>query len=385
MSLNETIKNKAAAYAESVRDEQLSLLKTLGAIPAPSHQEDMRAAFVRDWFKTNGLSDAHIDTAKNVIAPYGCEGKDEYVVFAAHTDVVFPDTEPLPLREDAEKLYAPGIGDDTANLVNLLLAARYVAQNHIAFPFGILFVANACEEGLGNLDGTKALFTAYGRKIKAFYSFDGYLPQCTNCSVGSYRYRISCDTEGGHSYLNFGRTNAIEILCRLVEELYKVEVPTEEKTTYNVGVIEGGSTVNSIAQHASMLYEFRSPSQKCLEDMETKFNAAVDSVRADDREIKVELLGVRPGNGPIDKKQLQAFTEGSDDVIRAFYDGEVDHQPFSTDSNIPLSIGIPGNTIGTVSGDLAHTRAEWIDKASLTTGLSIALALMLRAAEEPLF
>ena len=383
--LHPEIKKTAENYADQVRAEQLALLKTLGVIPAPSRQENLRAVFVRDWMRKNGLDKAFIDDAKNVVAPYDCEGKDSFIVFAAHTDVVFPDTEALPLTEDDEKLYAPGIGDDTSNLVNLLLAARYIAQTHVTFPFGVLFVANACEEGLGNLDGTKALFKTYGRKIKAFYSIDGYLSQCTNCSVGSYRYRVSCSTQGGHSYLDFGRTNAIEVLCRLVEALYKVEVPAEDKTTFNVGVIEGGSTVNSIAQRASMLYEFRSPSQKCLEEMEKKFNTAVDSVRGDDREITIELLGVRPGNGPIDRSQLQTFTDGSAGVISAFYDGALDFQPFSTDSNIPLSLGIPGNTIGTVAGALAHTRSEWIDKASLNTGLKIALSLMLRAGREPLF
>jgi acetylornithine deacetylase/succinyl-diaminopimelate desuccinylase-like protein len=357
----------------------------LGVIPSPSRNKDMRAAFVRNWMAANGFQNVSIDKAKNVIAEYGCEGKDSLLVFAAHTDVVFPDTESLPLKEDDEKLYAPGIGDDTSNLVNLLLAARYIIHHHISFPFGILFVANACEEGLGNLDGTKALFETYGRKIKAFYSFDGYLSQCTNCSVGSYRYRVSCSTQGGHSYLNFGRTNAIEVLCRLVEKLYAIEVPTEERTTYNVGVIEGGSTVNSIAQRASLLYEFRSPSQICLEKMEEKFAAAVDSVRDSDREIVVELLGVRPGNGPIDAQQLQDFTAHSADVISTFFSGELDYQAYSTDSNIPLSLGIPGNTIGTVSGALAHTRDEWISKKSLNTGLKIALSLMLRAASEALF
>ena len=126
-----------------------------------------------------------------------------------------------------------------------------------------------------------------------------------------------------------------------------------------------------------MLYEYRSASQTCLEQMEERFRRTVDGCRDTDSELSVELLGVRPGNGPVDPAKLEAFTERSADVIRSFYDGEIVRSPGSTDSNIPLSLGIPANTIGTVRGGLAHTREEWIDCASRPAGLGIALSLML--------
>ena len=195
---------------------------------------------------------------------------EELVVFAAHTDIVFPDVENLPLREAGGKLFAPGIGDDTANLVNLLMAAKYLIQKQTALEYGVLVVANACEEGLGNLDGTKALFAKYGTRIQGFYSFDIYMPLCCSSAVGSYRYKITCKTPGGHSYANFGDPSAIQLLCGLVNELYQIQPPVRSRTTYNVGRIEGGTTVNSIAQQASMLYEFRSTAQDCLEEMEEK-------------------------------------------------------------------------------------------------------------------
>ena len=157
---------------------------------------------------------------------------------------------------------------------------------------------------------------------------------------------------GGHSYINFGEPNAIAILCHLVGELYKIDAPDEVKTTYNVGRIEGGSTVNSIAQECSMLYEFRSTSQKCLEAMEEKFNQAVESCRDLGGELTVELLGIRPGNGPLNKDELEAFTQQSADVISNFYTGDIDFAAYSTDSNVPLSLGIVANTIGTVLGAL---------------------------------
>ncbi|RHT82996.1 M20/M25/M40 family metallo-hydrolase [Clostridiaceae bacterium AM27-36LB] len=379
--MNKKIKELAEQYASEMVEEQKELLKTLGVIPAPSHQEDMRAAFCRDWFLKQGAEDVCIDEAKNVICRLGDKDAEELIVFAAHTDIVFPDTTQLPLREENGRLYAPGIGDDTSNLVNLMLGAKYVIKNNLKPKYGILFVANACEEGLGNLEGTKALFADYGSKIKAFYSFDGYTPQCCSSAVGSYRYRITCKTKGGHSYINFGDPNALEILCDLTERLYKIEPPKKAYTTYNIGRMEGGTTVNSVAQEAYMLYEFRSTSQECLEEMECRFNAAVESVRGRGGEIQVELMGVRPGNGPVDVDALQKFTAHTADVIGTWYHDEIDFDAYSTDSNVPLSLGILANTVGTVRGALAHTREEWIDISSLPDGLKIALSLMLEYVE----
>ena len=373
--MDQTTLDRITRYAETCRAEQLDLLRTLGRIPAPTRQEDLRAAFCRDWFLANGFPDVRIDAAKNVICEIGPQGGD-LMVFAAHTDVVFPDTDPLPMREENGRLYAPGVGDDTANLVNLMLAARYLLR--CSPRRGFLIVANACEEGLGNLDGTKALFAAYGDRIRTFFSFDGYMPRCVDGAVGSHRWRITCRTRGGHSWSDFGQPNAIEILCGLVERLYRIVPPAEARTTFNVGRFEGGSTVNSIAQEASVLYEYRSVSQTCLEIMEKRFREAVDACRDRGGELTVELLGVRPGDGPVDPAAQAAFTERNAALIRDFWDGSVELGPASTDSNVPLSLGVPANTIGTVRGGLAHTREEWVDLASLTPGLKLALALMLQ-------
>ena len=374
--MNEQTKVQVEAYAEECRTEQLELLRTLGKMPAPTRKEDFRAAFCRDWLRAQGAENVRIDSAKNVICKLGPD-TEELVVFAAHTDIVFPDVENLPLREEGGKLFAPGIGDNTANLVNLLMAAKYLIQKQTALEYGVLVVANACEEGLGNLDGTKALFAKYGTRIQGFYSFDIYTPLCCSSAVGSYRYKITCKTPGGHSYANFGDPSAIQLLCGLVNELYQLQPPVRSRTTYNVGRIEGGTTVNSIAQQASMLYEFRSTAQDCLEEMEEKFRRAVAHWNGRGGDFEVELLGIRPGNGPVDQKRLGQFTAKSKEIVRTFTGREPDETPNSTDSNIPLSLGIPANTIGTIDGGSAHTRQEWVDIASLPTGLKIVLGLML--------
>lgn len=368
-------------YVTEHYQEAKELLMELGQIPAPSHMEERRAEYVQHWLLSQGAEDVTIDRAKNVVCKIGLEEHKEIVVFMAHLDIVFPDLEPLPMRQEGEKLYAPGIGDDTANLVNLLMGAKYLLEKKPKQNLGFLIVANSCEEGLGNLDGCKEIMGTYGDRVRAFYSFDGYLPQCTNVAVGSQRYKITVKTEGGHSWSKFGNTNAIAVISELVHQFYQMEVPTQARTTYNVGRIEGGTTVNSIAQEASILFEFRSTSQKCLKIMEKKMRAILESF-CGDYEITAELLGVRPGNGDLDPEKLEAYTRRSTEIIKRYCREEANVVASSTDSNIPLSMGMPANTIGTVTGAKSHTREEWVDLESLLTGMKIVLDCMLCYTEE---
>lgn len=363
-------------FIESNKDEAIELLMTLGRIPAPSHHEDKRAAFCKKWFENEGCNEVWIDEAKNVVCKFNCDRYDDITVFMAHMDIVFDDTDELPMTREGNILRAPGIGDDTANLVNLMMGTRFLIQNKEKLHTGIMIVANTCEEGLGNLKGCKEIFNNYGDRIKEFYSFDGYMSQCTSVAVGSHRYRIQVIGEGGHSYLNFGNDNAIHIASQLITKLYEITPPDEEKTTYNVGRIEGGSTVNSIAQETVILYEYRSSSEKCLQIMQNKLNAVIDSFRKQGKKINLEILGIRPGCGDGDKTELMKWTDNNISLIRNYYNGEMDLGPYSTDGNIPLSKNILANTIGTITGANAHKREEWIDLNSLPQGMGIVLSLI---------
>jgi len=365
-------------YVEEHLQEAVSLLEMLGKIPAPSHYEEKRAEFCKDWFIEQGGDEVWIDDAKNTICAIDCDKHEEIVCFMAHTDVVFDDQDQLPMRREDNILFAPGIGDDTANLVNLMMAAKYILQKKPLLNKGILIVANSCEEGLGNLEGCKTIFKNFGDRIKEFYSFDGYMSQCTSTPVGSYRYKISVQEDGGHSYLDFGKDNAIYTMVSLIQDLYEIEVPTEEKTTFNVGNIQGGTTVNSIAEEATILYEYRSSSQKCLSIMEERFNKVISTFEKDGKKITTEILGIRPGKGDFSGKDLESWTQKNIDIITKYYDGSIDQRPFSTDANIPLSRGVLANTIGTIIGGDAHTREEWVDLTSVPQGMSIVLALILQ-------
>ena len=185
---------------EESRQEAYELLLELAAIPAPSHHEQLRAEFCKNWLEKQGAKGVYIDEALNVVYPVGCTEDNDITVFMAHTDVVFPDMQMFPLEIVDGKICCPGVGDDTANLVALLMAAKYIAQNDLTpANGGMLLVANSCEEGLGNLKGCRKIMEQYGNRVTEFVTFDGYAPIVHDKAVGSMRYRIAIDTEGGHS------------------------------------------------------------------------------------------------------------------------------------------------------------------------------------------
>lgn len=366
-------------FVETYKEETILLLKELAVIPAPSHNEKKRGQFCLEWMKKQGAEGAYIDEAGNVIFPYHYEKGRKCAAVMAHMDVVFPDTEPLPVIEEEERISAPGIGDDTANLVNLLMCIKYVLKNPPdCEDMGILFVADICEEGFGNLKGSRAVFEQYGEDIIEMISFDIYLNRLVKTAVGSNRYRISVRTRGGHSYQDFGETSAIQILAGIISDLYTVQVPEAGKTTYNVGTIEGGTSVNTIAEFAAMSYEFRSDCQEAIAYMEERLWHIVDGYRSDKADIEVELLGVRPCGSEKVKEACQTrLAERQTEIIERYTGKPVQIMSGSTDANIPLSMGIPAVTFGTVDGAGAHTYEEWIDKKSMVTGQKIALASIL--------
>ena len=223
MTFDENIHNTIDSWQE----EHLQLLITLAQIPAPSGHEDKRVQFCKDWLEAQGAEGVYIDEALNVIYPIGVTEDNPLVVFAAHSDVVFPDTEPLPLKIEDGKIFCPGIGDDTACVAALMMAAKIIASRKLTPKgIGMLLVINSCEEGLGNLKGTKKLFADFGHRITEFITFDDHDYRAVNRAVGSKRYRIAIDTEGGHSYGAFGNRNAIACLASLIDTLYTVQVPT---------------------------------------------------------------------------------------------------------------------------------------------------------------
>lgn len=364
-------------WIEDHRQEHLQLLLTLAQIPAPSNREEQRARFCKTWLEENGSAGAYIDKALNVILPIGVTEDNPLVVFAAHSDVVFPDTDPLPLRMEGGKIFCPGIGDDTASVAALMIAAKYLAEaNRKPREAGILLVIDSGEEGLGNLKGIRHLFDTFGSRIRQFISFDGGECRCVNRAVGSKRFRVSIDTEGGHSYAAFGNRNAIACLASLIDTLYRIKVPELGKTTYNVGTISGGTSVNTIAQHAEMLYEFRSDEAQALAIMEQRLNDALDSYRAKGISVTARLVGDRPCSGAVDEAAMEAMIRIAQKATQRVYSRELTFASGSTDCNIPLSLGVPALCLGCYQGTGAHTREESVEIGSLVPGLEFLLDII---------
>ncbi|MBR4012383.1 MAG: M20/M25/M40 family metallo-hydrolase, partial [Spirochaetaceae bacterium] len=191
-------------YIESGRELMLQTLKEMCAIPAPSHYEHDRARYCKQWLENIGAQGVYIDDALNVVFPLNCEGSSRITVFAAHTDTVFPDREPMPYFDDGEKIHCPGASDDTASVAVLLMMAKFFVEQKLAPAGGILFVCNSCEEGLGNLKGTRRLFQDYAGRIRQFITFDSSLDVVSDRCVGSHRYEVEVRTPGGHSFGAFG-------------------------------------------------------------------------------------------------------------------------------------------------------------------------------------
>lgn len=361
-------------YIDAHAEEAYELLVTLAQIPAPSNHEEKRMEFCKSWLAACGAKGVYTDSALNVIYPWGVEEDGPVVVFMAHTDVVFPDTTSLPLKVEGDHICCPGIGDDTANLAALLLAAKYVTEKRLKPEGpGILFVCNAGEEGLGNLKGSRKICEDYAGRIKAFYSFDGTMDGVVNRAVGSARFQVTVRTKGGHSYGCFGCPNAIGMLARIISGIYEIQTPKEGKTTYNVGTIQGGTSVNTIAQEAVMLCEYRSDREEGLAYMKEKFQELFHASLGEGVEVETKVVGLRPCEH-LEEEQEETrlkMVEEACERLKRITGREPKRGPSSTDCNIPLSMGIPSVCFGAYFGDGAHTREEYVERSSLKAGYQV--------------
>ena len=372
---------KMTQYAAAVQGEVEQIIRELCAIPAPSHHEEKRAEYCRNWFVSNGFEGVFVDDALNVIVPVNVKNGSDLTVMMAHTDTVFPDTEPMPFAEDDTFMYSPGITDDTANLAVMMVCARFFRENLPPESGSYLFVANSCEEGLGNLKGVRKVMEKYGPQVKEFITLDSAcMDHVVVDAVGSHRYKVTVRTEGGHSFGSFGNRNAIHVLAGMIGLFYSVKVPQEgnSKTTYNVGQISGGTSVNTIAQDAQMLYEYRSDNKNCLAKMEQFFLQTIETFRASGVEVEVERLGDRPCTGEIDPVHFSALRDRIRASVRETQGLDIREDSGSTDCNIPLSMGIASICFGVCRGGRCHTREEYLEKASLSGGCRLLLDFLYR-------
>lgn len=366
-------------YIDTHRQEAYDLLLELAQIPAPSNHEEKRAVFCKAWLEKQGAKGVYLDNALNVIYPVGCTRNNDLVVFMAHSDVVFPDEEALPLKVENGRIYCPGVGDDTANVVALLMAAKFLAEYELTpADCGLLIVINSGEEGLGNLKGCRKIMEVFGDRIREFITLDDQSFKGVNRAVGSKRFRIEVETEGGHSFNNFGNANAIAVLASMIGELYTIRVPERGKTTYNVGTIVGGTSVNTIAQHAEMLYEFRSDEADSLAVMQQHLDRILGEYWREGVTVKVTPVGERPCGAPVEAGHMEALQQRAQAAALRRFGHEIRFGSGSTDCNIPLSLGIPAICVGCCRFSGAHTREEYVEADSLHSGLNFLFDLILQ-------
>lgn len=371
--------SKVYAWCDEHAREQIDLLKELASIPSPSHNEDKRVAFLKNWLERMGAKNVSVDPAKNVILPFGDCSKPSYV-YAAHIDVVFPDTTPFDVKEEGGRLLAPGVGDDTANVSAMLMMVKYILTTGLKPKDPVLFVFNTCEEGLGNLKGSRQLFSDRKGLVREFVSFDGTSERMVARAVGSERWKVKVETCGGHSFSAFGNPNAIAYLAKLITELDAQPLAKKgnSKTTYNFGTISGGTSVNAIAQNAEMLYEYRSDELDCLSQMRSQFKAYVDECNCDKAKFTLENVGERPCGGNVDPTAHENLLRRIGDAAALVLGDVPGRRTASTDANIPLSLGIPAVTYGLYLGKGEHTREEYVEIPSLVVGLKIGMSIVLQ-------
>ena len=385
--LEDTRLAEAFAFIDSSSVRFNSELIRICEIPAPPFKEQERGRYFAARFNELGLDDVHTDTEGNVIGFYCGEREQPLVVVSAHLDTVFPEGTDVRVRHVGSRMCAPGIADNCAGLAALIGLIQAMNAGQIKLRGTIAFVATVGEEGEGDLRGVRHLFSEgkLAKRVSSFISFDGTgVDFITHQALGSRRYRIRLEGPGGHSWGDFGVVNPVHALGRAVARLADYHAPAEPRTTYSVGRIEGGESVNVIPQSASMDVDLRSVSDPELARLEDFLLMALNRAVIDENVMRaasgkklkadVRLIGNRPsGETPRESYLVRTAMEAS----RVLGITPILNRA-STDANIPISLGIPAITIGAggKSND-SHRLSEWFDPTGRELGYKRALLLTL--------
>jgi acetylornithine deacetylase/succinyl-diaminopimelate desuccinylase-like protein len=363
----------------SIVSQVIDLAIEIQQIPAPTFAEAQRAEYLQQRFMGEGLQDVTIDEIGNVYGRLPGSRDKPPLVITAHSDTVFPAATQLNLRREEGKVQGPGIGDNAlgvAGLFGLLWALRNRtgstssvgsgATGNPSLPGDLWLVANVGEEGLGDLGGMRAVVDRFAGDVLAYLVLEGMaLGQVYHRALGVQRYRISVRTQGGHSWVDYGRPSAVHELAGLINRLAALSLPTRPRTTLNVGVISGGTSVNSIAASAHLELDLRSEGTHTLQELIQQVEKMVKTTNRKNVQVASELIGQRPAgsistNHPL--IQLVTRTLISLGIKPVLSVG-------STDANIPLSRGLPAVCLGLSTGAGAHTLGEFINVQPLALGL----------------
>ena len=351
---------------DTFMERLLDLTIEIQQIPAPTFHEGERADHIRECFRLEKDVTVEMDAAGNVLACLAGNGKAAPVVVSAHMDTVFPLDTNLRFTRESDRVFGAGIGDNSLGVAGLFGLLWLLTERNIKLPGDLWLAANVCEEGLGDLKGMRALVERFGAAPKAYIILEGMaLGHIYNRALGVRRYRISINTNGGHSWTDYGQASAVHELTDLASKLTALPIPSEPRTTLNVGKMAGGTSVNTIAAEASLELDLRSEGAEALQTVSQQVEQLASALEGPEVHIEVEVIGQRPGGEIADNHPLVLQAK---ECLR-----ELGFQPVltigSTDANLPLSMGLPAVTIGLTSGASAHTVHEYILTEPLKKGI----------------
>jgi acetylornithine deacetylase/succinyl-diaminopimelate desuccinylase-like protein len=379
-SVRAAIESARASEAQTI-DEQIRFCE----VPAPPFQESARAAVLKRSFEELRLKNVRLDRVGNVLADRPGKTASRLVV-AAHLDTVFPEGTDVKVRRDGDRLSGPGIGDNCRGLAVLVAIARSMDQGQVQTPWTVTFVANVGEEGLGDLRGVKELFSGAGR-IDRFVTIDNAGLSITYRAVGSRRYRVTFKGPGGHSFGSFGLANPANALGRAIAKISDFQVPSQPRTTFNVGRVGGGTSVNAIPFESWMEVDIRSSEPGPLTELETRFRRAVSSAVNEENArwggqptiaSVIEVVGDRPAGST---SVTSPIVETAQAVARELGLAATLSEG-STDANVPMSRGIPAIAIGGGGwSDDSHAPQESFDATDSWKGTANAVLLTIALAQ----
>jgi acetylornithine deacetylase/succinyl-diaminopimelate desuccinylase-like protein len=359
-------------FSQPQMDRMLDWICAIQQIPAPTFKEAQRSAYLQSQFHQLGLASVMRDPSGNVLACWP-GGKSRPLVISAHLDTVHPQMEPLPIERTSSRITGPGVADNSTSLAALLTLAEKLSSDQIHYPGDIWLAADVGEEGLGNLSGMNALVDRFQAHPLAYLVLEGLgLGQICHRSLGVIRYRVSAETAGGHSWVDYGVPSAIHELVQVMSRLVELDIPRNPRASLNIGIIQGGVSINTIAAAASFDLDLRAEDQSVLSQLDDWVLQAVKSQEKSGVILKINAIGSRPaGEIPASHPLVQLGLKVLQQV-----NVPATLEIGSTDANVPLSRGYPAICIGLTRGQHPHTHRETIEIEPLTRGMAQLLGLV---------
>lgn len=361
-------------------ESALELTIEIQQIAAPTFAEKVRAEHVMRRFEQMALADVSMDEIGNVYGRLPGTGSDRApVIVSAHTDTVFPADTDLATRREGNRIWGPGMADNSAGVAGLIYLIEAMQTHGAIPPRDIWAVANVGEEGLGDLNGMRAVYERFGQKATYIVLEGGSFGHLIHQGIGVHRFKVSVSAQGGHSWADFGQSSAIHTLGSIIHQISQIQVPKSPKTSFNVGVIEGGTSINTIARKASFLLDLRSTEIATLKKLQKKVETIVSRYHDKDQVlVNWEQIGNRPA-GTLD--QNHPLIQWSVEALRTVGARKIEEGASSTDANIPLAHGAAAVCLGIANSGNVHRTDEYLDYTNFPKGMGQVLLVALAAAD----